>query len=256
MYNLSDFFKTLKERFSKGFNHQAGCSGAFWSERFKSILLSPDAAVLSAIGAYIELNPVRAGIVKSAEDYPFSGLGAASKGDEYALAGIRELLDPSFDPSHAAATGPQADILFRYKRVLEGYLPADPASGVEEGDVKAVDAKKSNAATKKHAEAWTEAVAVANKGTKKVTGTKIDITGETESAEARARRAAALRRKTRVFLEGAVFGTLRFVASFALLVLEGTSELRRLPGRRWNDEDGCGYGFGEYYSARRVNRVR
>ena len=37
--------------------------GTIWGSRFKSILLSPDYKTLMAVGAYIDLNPVRDAIV-------------------------------------------------------------------------------------------------------------------------------------------------------------------------------------------------
>jgi len=45
--------------------------GHLFQDRFKSILIEKDRHLLSC-GAYIELNPVRAGITKRAEDYPYS----------------------------------------------------------------------------------------------------------------------------------------------------------------------------------------
>jgi hypothetical protein len=48
--------------------------GAFWSERFKGIILSLDEALLTC-SAYIDLNPIRANIEKIPEDYRWSSLG-------------------------------------------------------------------------------------------------------------------------------------------------------------------------------------
>jgi len=93
-FNLSDFFKTLKERFAKDFNRRTGSAGVFWSERFRSVILAPEKGILTTVGAYAELNPVRVGVVKKAEKYAFSGLGAASRGDTAALDGIRDLIEP------------------------------------------------------------------------------------------------------------------------------------------------------------------
>ena len=113
MFNLSNFFKTLKERFTKEFNRRAGCEGTLWSERYQSVLLAPESGVLTTVGTYADLNPVRAGIVKNASDYFYSGFGAASRGDEAALAGIRDLVNPSSRRTDAK------DAFAEYKRILE-----------------------------------------------------------------------------------------------------------------------------------------
>jgi len=48
--NESDFFKTLKERFSENFNRRADCSGTFWCECFVSVLLESESDLLPTIG--------------------------------------------------------------------------------------------------------------------------------------------------------------------------------------------------------------
>ena len=42
--------------------------GYFWSERFKSVIVENGGTLINCL-AYIELNPVRAGLVKRPEDY-------------------------------------------------------------------------------------------------------------------------------------------------------------------------------------------
>ena len=43
------------------------------------------------VAAYIDLNPVRAGIVEDPKDYAWSGYGAAVRGDKLAVKGIQAL---------------------------------------------------------------------------------------------------------------------------------------------------------------------
>lgn len=57
------------------FNHRHGRSGALWQGRFKSCLVESGAYLLSVI-RYIELNPVRAGMVAAAEDFRWSSVHA------------------------------------------------------------------------------------------------------------------------------------------------------------------------------------
>lgn len=54
-------------------------TGHFWQDRYKSIIISRDEYLL-ACGSYVELNPVRAGIVKDPKDYPWSSYRANSYG--------------------------------------------------------------------------------------------------------------------------------------------------------------------------------
>jgi len=46
----------------------------YWAERFKSVLLEGGEA-LAAVAAYIELNPVRAGLCADPKDYRYCGFG-------------------------------------------------------------------------------------------------------------------------------------------------------------------------------------
>ena len=71
---LSEFIKELKQSFSRWYNRRTGRRGFFWSERFKSVIVENGETLINCL-AYIDLNPVRAGIVSKPEDYRWSGLG-------------------------------------------------------------------------------------------------------------------------------------------------------------------------------------
>jgi hypothetical protein len=57
--NLGWFMKALKEGIARRANREDSCSGAFWEERFHSVPLLDQAALIAAM-AYVDLNPVRA----------------------------------------------------------------------------------------------------------------------------------------------------------------------------------------------------
>jgi putative transposase len=95
MHDISEFFKALKQRFSQYYNRREKRSGPLWEQRFKSILLDGYAHVLGTVAAYIDLNPVRAGLSRDPKDYPFSGYGAAVAGNTAARGGLRQLLELS-----------------------------------------------------------------------------------------------------------------------------------------------------------------
>lgn len=88
MYDLSIFVKDLKQKFTRWFNSEHGRSGTLWEERFKSIVLDPRHGSLMAICGYIDLNPVRAGIVNEAQEYKWNGYGSAMRGCILARKGI------------------------------------------------------------------------------------------------------------------------------------------------------------------------
>ena len=71
--DLSCFVQDLKQRFSRWYNRRQDGHGHVWSERFKSVLVQGERALLACM-VYLELNSVRAGMVKHPEDYRFCGL--------------------------------------------------------------------------------------------------------------------------------------------------------------------------------------
>ncbi len=77
MGSLPMFVKILKQRFSMSYNIDEGRTGTLWEGPFRSVLVEPSRAALSIVGAYIDLNPVRAGLVEDPKDYRFSGYGEA-----------------------------------------------------------------------------------------------------------------------------------------------------------------------------------
>lgn len=96
LYNLSDFCKTFKEVYCKSHNHRLNTVGTLWEARFKSIVLSSDYRTLLTVSAYINLNPVRAGICDDALSAKWTGLGAACRGDKMAISGLLSLFCDSY----------------------------------------------------------------------------------------------------------------------------------------------------------------
>jgi len=69
--DLSQIMKGINLSYAQHFKKKYKYTGHFWQDRFKSILISKDEYLL-ACGSYVELNPVRAGMVKEPKEYPWS----------------------------------------------------------------------------------------------------------------------------------------------------------------------------------------
>ncbi|MHB8155614.1 MAG: transposase [Candidatus Omnitrophota bacterium] len=68
---LSRFMKQLNLTYFHYYRKKYGYFGHFWQDRFKSNIIDTDSYLLQC-GKYIELNPVRAGMVSYPEEYLFS----------------------------------------------------------------------------------------------------------------------------------------------------------------------------------------
>jgi REP element-mobilizing transposase RayT len=79
MHDLSEFMKSLLERFTKWFNRAHSRTGTLWEDRFKSVIVESGTAART-MAAYIDLNPVRAGMVKDPAEYRWSSYGEAVGG--------------------------------------------------------------------------------------------------------------------------------------------------------------------------------
>ena len=77
MGDVSEYMKALKQRFSVWYNRSHDRYGTLWAERFKSVLVEGKGNPLQTVAAYIDLNPVRAGMVKDPKDYRFCGYAEA-----------------------------------------------------------------------------------------------------------------------------------------------------------------------------------
>ena len=79
MHDLSEFMKTVLQRFTRWFNRTHNRSGTLWEERYKSVIVESGMAART-MAAYIDLNPVRAGMVSDPAEYRWSSYGEAVGG--------------------------------------------------------------------------------------------------------------------------------------------------------------------------------
>lgn len=95
---LSAAMRRLGQRYVPTFNRKHGRTGTLWEGRFKSCLVDTERYLL-IVHRYVELNPVRAALVVSAEDYRWSSVHAS----------LGTTIDPIITP-HAVylASGPDS----------------------------------------------------------------------------------------------------------------------------------------------------
>jgi hypothetical protein len=79
MHDLSEFMKTVLQRFTRWFNRTHNRTGTLWEERYKSVIVESGIAART-MAAYIDLNPVRAGMVSDPAEYRWSSYGEAVGG--------------------------------------------------------------------------------------------------------------------------------------------------------------------------------
>jgi putative transposase len=68
---LSLMMQAVGRSYVRTFNQVHGRSGTLWEGRYRSSLIQTESYLLTCM-AYIDLNPVRAGMVETPEDYPWS----------------------------------------------------------------------------------------------------------------------------------------------------------------------------------------
>ncbi|HEY1052489.1 MAG TPA: chemotaxis protein CheW, partial [Prosthecobacter sp.] len=95
--DLSLFVKEVKERFSRWYNKRHGRRGTLWMDRFKSVLVEGKGEALRTMAAYIDLNPLRAGLVKDPKDYRWCGYAEALGGSRRSQRGLCKALGKPVD---------------------------------------------------------------------------------------------------------------------------------------------------------------
>ena len=72
--SLSEFMREIKVGFARYYNRCHNRRGYLWGDRFKSVIVDKGETLVNCL-AYIDLNPLRAGLVDRPEDYRWNSLG-------------------------------------------------------------------------------------------------------------------------------------------------------------------------------------
>jgi putative transposase len=121
MHDLSQFMQGFLQRYTQWHNGKTKRKGHLWEDRFKSVIVE-DGVAAKTMAAYIDLNPVRAGMVKNPEEYRWSSYGEAigggAKGNgKKARAGLVRAMR-----AHKGVTADAAfwkgDVAIEYRKIL------------------------------------------------------------------------------------------------------------------------------------------
>jgi putative transposase len=143
--NLGLLMKRLAGRHTRYQNWRERRSGTLWGGRYKSSLVQNDGYLLACC-RYIELNPVRAGIVAAAHDYPWSSCRARLG---YARSAILDL-----DPCYQGLGTNESARRDRYGEFLQNAIPEGEwaliRTAVQRGQLTGDDAFSEQVATVLH----------------------------------------------------------------------------------------------------------
>jgi REP element-mobilizing transposase RayT len=103
MFSLSEFMKAIQLRFSRWYNRRTGRMGTLWEGRYISVIVEEEERALRTMAAYIDLNPVRAGMVADPADYRWSGYAEAMAGKARARRGLVRIIGQMAWPRETAA---------------------------------------------------------------------------------------------------------------------------------------------------------
>ncbi len=93
MFDLSEFHKTLKLKYTKWYNVKYERTGYFWQSRFKSVIVQNKPGALFFMATYIELNPIRKKYVSDLKDYRFCSYGEACGGSYIAKSNLIRIVN-------------------------------------------------------------------------------------------------------------------------------------------------------------------
>ena len=87
MWNSAEFMKTYKQHFTMSYNWRREHIGTMWEGRYHERNHALEAEAMWKTAAYIDANPVTAGIVASSDSYEWCSIAAARNGDDKARRG-------------------------------------------------------------------------------------------------------------------------------------------------------------------------
>jgi REP element-mobilizing transposase RayT len=91
LFDVSEFMRNVQQAYTKWYNRHYNRRGSFWADRFESSILADENSLLNAL-LYVELNPVRAGLVERPEQWHSSSARLRFLREDSWLVPLEELL--------------------------------------------------------------------------------------------------------------------------------------------------------------------
>jgi len=92
LFDVAEFMRNVQMAYARWYNRANERHGRFWADRYKSVILGDKAAVLDCI-LYVELNPVRAGLVEQPEEWQGSSVFLREIGEDGWLMSLTKILN-------------------------------------------------------------------------------------------------------------------------------------------------------------------
>lgn len=122
MFRLSEFMKLLKHRFSYWFNKQHKRTGTLWEGCYTSVAVEDEARALRTMATYIDLNPVRAGLVQNPADYRWCGYAEAMAGNGKARQGLERIVWCGRSADEDGAATREVRLMSRKRQLIEALV--------------------------------------------------------------------------------------------------------------------------------------
>ena len=230
MCDLSEFMKMLKWRFSCWFNKKNSRVGTLWESRFKSVLVE-DGVAARTMSAYIDLNPVRAGMVADPKDYRWCSYAEAVAGGTQAQAGIKEVVQ-SFDAGKISRGIAQYDARKKAGKIVSdaGLKKAQRrvSNAIDVDELSPIDLYRM-VLFEEGEECLDDNGKVARKGIKQE---RVEQMLADSGKRLQLSKSEMLRCRVRYFTDGAVIGSKRFVNDFFEHSREFFGEHRKTGARK------------------------
>jgi len=92
LFDVSEFMRNVQAAYARWYNRTFDRRGRLWDQRFRSTILGDARAVLDCL-LYVELNPIRAGIVERPEEWESGSVYLRELGEDGWLIPITSLLN-------------------------------------------------------------------------------------------------------------------------------------------------------------------
>ncbi len=92
LFDVSEYMRNIQSTFARWYNHTYQRRGRFWADRFKSVYLEDQRAVLDCM-LYVDLNPIRAGMVHRPEEWQGSSVALREIGKDDWLLPLTDFVD-------------------------------------------------------------------------------------------------------------------------------------------------------------------